>query len=106
MAKGNGLAPVPPLDTSALRYVKIGLGPDAFIDKGFSLAADHTIMTAAAEIERRMQRHVELFLFKQTPMVPRILPVKQQRFPGAYDHLMRMAEWTAVEDDEEIIQWW
>ena len=106
MAKGGGLAPVPPLDTSALRYIKIGLGPDAFIDKGFSLAEGHTIMTAADEIVRRMQRHVDLFLLRQTPMPPRILPVKQQRFPGAYDHLMRMAEWTAVEDDEEIIQWW
>ena len=106
MAKGGGLAPVPPLDTSALRYIKIGLGPDAFIDKGFALAEGHTIMTAADEIVRRMQRHVDLFLLNQTPMVPRILPVKQQRFPGAYDHLMRMAEWTAVEDDEEIIQWW
>ena len=106
MAKGGGLAPVPPLDTSALRYIKIGLGPDAFIDKGFALAEGHTIMTAADEIVRRMQRHVDLFLLKQTPMPPRLLPVKQQRFPGAYDHLMRMAEWTAVEDDEEIIQWW
>lgn len=107
MAKNNGMAPVPPLDTSALRYVKIGLGPDAFIDKGFGLAADHTIMTAADEIVRRMQGHVELFLFRQTPMPPRLLPVKQQRFPGAYDHLMRMAEWTAVDEDEEdVIQWW
>ncbi|MGB3337247.1 MAG: double-strand break repair protein AddB [Devosia sp.] len=107
MAKANGMAPVPPLDTSALRYIKIGLGPDAFIDKGFGLNEEHTIMTAADEIVRRMQRHVELFLFRQTPMPPRLLPVKLQRFPGAYDHLMRMAEWTAVdEDDEDIIPWW
>lgn len=106
MARGGGLAPVPPRDSSALRYIKIGLGPDAFIDKGFALAEGHTIMTAADEIVRRLQRHVDLFLLRQTPMPPRILPVRQQRFPGAYDHLMRMAEWTAVEDDEEIIQWW
>lgn len=107
MAKNNAMAPVPPLDTSALRYIKIGLGPDAFIDRGFGLAADHTIMTAADEIVRRMQGHVDLFLFRQTPMPPRLLPVKQQRFPGAYDHLMRTAEWTAVDEDEEdIIQWW
>ena len=107
MAKANGMTPVPPLETSALRYIKIGLGPDAFIDKGFGLNDEHTIMSAADEIVRRMQRHVELFLFRQTPMPPRLLPIKQQRFPGAYDHLMRMAEWTAVdEDDEDIIQWW
>ncbi|KQX38598.1 hypothetical protein ASD04_08005 [Devosia sp. Root436] len=107
MAKHGGMAPVPPLDTAALRYIKIGLGPDAFIDKGFGLEDGYTIMGAADEIVRRMQRHVELFLFRQTPMPPRLLPVKQQRFPGAYDHLMRMAEWTAVdEDDEDIIQWW
>ena len=107
MARNDGMAPVPPLDTSALHYIKIGLGPDAFIDKGFGLAADHTIMTAADEIVRRMQGHVDLFLFRQTPMPPRLLPVRQQRFPGAYDHLMRMSEWTAVDEDEEdIIQWW
>lgn len=107
MAKAGGMAQVPQLETSALRYIKIGLGPDAFIDKGFGLADGHSVMSAADEIVRRMQRHVELFLFRETPMPPRLLPVKLQRFPGAYDHLMRMAEWTAVdEDDEDLIPWW
>ena len=64
-------------------------------------------MSAADEIVRRMQSHVDLFLMRQTPMPPRLLPLKQQRFAGAYDHLMRMAEWTSVdEDDEDIIPWW
>ncbi len=34
-------------------------------------------------------------------MPARLLPVKNQRFPGAYDHLMRMQEWTAVDEEEE-----
>ena len=106
MANASAMPPVPAAETSALHYIKIGLGPDAFIDKGFGLNEDHTIMTAADEIVRRMQRHVDLFLLRQTPMPPRLLPIRQQRYPGAYDHLMRMAEWTAVdEDDEDIIQW-
>ena len=57
--------------------------------------------SAAGEIERRMQAHVDYFLFRDTPMPARLLPLKTQRFPGPYDHLSRMAEWTAVDDDEE-----
>jgi ATP-dependent helicase/nuclease subunit B len=48
-----------------------------------------------------MQRHVELFLFHDTPMLARILPLPNQRFAGAYEHLARMAEWTAIDGEED-----
>jgi ATP-dependent helicase/nuclease subunit B len=101
MAKAGALKDVEQADTSALTYVKIGLGPDAFQPRDFSLATGHDMMSAADEISRRMQAHVEHFLFRDTPMAARLLPIKNQRFPGPYDHLSRMAEWTAVDDDEE-----
>lgn len=101
MARAGALEGIAPADSSALTYVKIGLGPDAFQPRAFSLASEHDVMSAAHEIERRMQAHVEHFLFRDTPMPARLLPLKTQRFPGPYDHLSRMAEWTAVDDDEE-----
>jgi ATP-dependent helicase/nuclease subunit B len=101
MARAGAMPGVPSADASALTYIKIGLGPEAFSPRDFSLGDGHTIMSAADEIAQRMQRHVDLFLFRDTPMPSRILPLKTQRFPGAYDHLSRMDEWTAVDEDEE-----
>jgi ATP-dependent helicase/nuclease subunit B len=101
MAKAGAMPGVPAADASALTYIKIGLGPEAFSPRDFSLGDGHTIMSAADEIAQRMQLHVDLFLFRDTPMPSRLLPLKTQRFPGAYDHLSRMDEWTAVDEDEE-----
>lgn len=103
MAKAGALPEVPQADSSALTYIKIGLGPEAFNPKDFALGDGHTIMGAADEIARRMQAHVEAFLFNDLPMPARILPLKTQRYPGAYDHLARVDEWTAVDDNAEDI---
>lgn len=103
MAKAGAMAGIAPADSSALSYIKIGLGPEAFLPKPFSLDNGHTIMSAADEIARRMQGHVDFFLFNDNPMPARILPLKTQRFPGAYDHLARMDEWTAVDEEEDDV---
>jgi ATP-dependent helicase/nuclease subunit B len=103
MAKAGAMAGIAPADSSALTYIKIGLGPEAFNPKEFSLGNGHTIMSAADEISRRMQAHVDFFLFNDNPMPARILPLKTQRFPGAYDHLARMDEWTAVDEEEDDV---
>ncbi|MCS6759756.1 MAG: PD-(D/E)XK nuclease family protein, partial [Candidatus Devosia euplotis] len=92
---------ITPTSTSALTYIKVGLGPDAFIAKPFVPATGFDLMAAADEITRRMQRHVELFLLRDTPMPARLLPLPGQRFAGAYDHLARLAEWTAVDGTED-----
>lgn len=101
MAREGAMKGVPAADSSVLTYIKIGLGPDAFNPRDFSLGEGHTIMSAAEEIAERMQRHVDFFLFNSMPMASRILPLKTQRFPGAYDHLARMDEWTVVDDEDE-----
>ncbi len=94
----GGIAPAP---TSALTYLKVGLGPEAFVPKPFVPAEGHDIMSAADEIARRMQAHVTHFLLSETPMPARLLPLPGQRFAGAYDHLARVAEWTAVDGEED-----
>jgi ATP-dependent helicase/nuclease subunit B len=97
----GGMEGIPPSESSALTYIKIGLGPEAFRPIPYALDNGHVVMTAAEEVAMRMQRHVDWFLFRDTPMPSRLLPLKTQRFPGAYDHLARMDEWTAVDDEEE-----
>ena len=95
-------AGVPGAETSALTYVKVGLGPEAFVPKEFTLAEDFGLMDAADEASARMQRHVEVFLFHETPLAARIMPAPGQRFAGAYDHLARVAEWTEVDGEDEL----
>ncbi|HTO29264.1 MAG TPA: double-strand break repair protein AddB, partial [Devosia sp.] len=101
MASVGAMVGVVAAESSALTYIKIGLGPDAFRPMPFALEKDETVMGAAEEVSLRMQRHVDWFLFRDTPMPSRLLPLKTQRFPGAYDHLARKDEWTAVDEDEE-----
>ncbi len=100
MARAGALTGINAADTSALTYVKIALGPDAFVEKAFALADMHDLMSAADEASQRMQRHVSEFLLKDRPMAAQLRPSPKQRFSGAYDHLSRMAEWTLVEGED------
>ena len=100
MAGIGALEGVAPAQTSRLTYIKIGLGPDAFVPRGFVPAEGFSLMEAADELSRRMQRHAVHFLFGDVPMPARLLPLAGQRFAGAYEHLARVAEWTAVEGEE------
>ncbi|MBJ3785689.1 double-strand break repair protein AddB [Devosia sediminis] len=101
MAVHGGLRDVAPAKTSALTYIKIGLGPDAFKPSGFALPEGMSVSDVADEVFRRMQLQIDYFLLRQHPLPSRLLPVKGQRFAGAYDHLARVAEWTAVDGEEE-----
>jgi ATP-dependent helicase/nuclease subunit B len=101
MARAGALRDIAPADTSRLTYIKIGLGPEAFLPKDFIPAEGFDLMTAAAELSRRMQGHIALFLFRDVAMPARLLPLRNQRFAGAYDHLARVAEWTANDGEGE-----
>lgn len=101
MAEAGGMKDIPPSPTSGLIYVKIGLGPEAFVPADFAPAEGMDLMQAAEELSRRMQGHIDFFLFNQRPMPSRLLPLAGQRFAGAYDHLSRMAEWTSVDGGED-----
>ncbi|WP_325554903.1 PD-(D/E)XK nuclease family protein [Hypericibacter adhaerens] len=98
MARAGAFPGIPRRDTAALFYIKIGLGPDAFSLKPFSLRKDMHLMQAVDEIERRMQGHIEAFLIRDDlPMLARLKPREQtgrRPRPGDYDHLARTDEWT------------
>lgn len=101
MAKAGGMKPIAPALAGALTYIKIGLGPDAFVINDFVTEDGMDLMEAADEIGRRMQSHIDFFLMRETPMPARLLPLPTQRFAGTYDHLARLAEWSAVDGGEE-----
>ena len=98
MARAGVFPGLSPRDSSALTYIKIGLGPAAFQIKPFKLVKGMSLMAAVGEIERRMQRHVEAFLLRdELPMAARIRPrveTGRKSYPGPYDHLARTDEWT------------
>lgn len=98
MARAGVFPGITPRDSSALTYIKIGLGPAAFQIKPFKLPKGMSLMDAVGEIERRMQRHVDAFLLHDgLPMAARIRPrveTGRKSYPGDYDHLARTDEWT------------
>ena len=101
MAKAGAMKTIAPASSSALTYIKIGLGPEAFKPSAFAVADDGDVMAAAEEVWRRMQGHIDFFLLRQTPLPSQLLPLKTQRFAGPYDHLARRAEWIAVDAEDE-----
>jgi ATP-dependent helicase/nuclease subunit B len=98
MARAGTFPGIPRRDTGALTYIKIGLGPQAFTTRPFSLRKGMHLMQAVDEIERRMQGHIEAFLIRDDlPMVARLRPrteTGRKQRPGDYDHLARVDEWT------------
>jgi len=97
MAKAGAFPGMPSRDTSALTYIKIGLGPAAFQLKPFKVPKGMALMQAVDEIVRRTQGHVQAFLFTPLPMAARIRPrieTGRKSYPGDYDHLARTDEWT------------
>jgi ATP-dependent helicase/nuclease subunit B len=101
VARQGGFKDIPAAPTSALTYIKVGLGPDAFKPSSFALSEGMSVSDVADEIWRRMQGQIDYFLLRDNPMPARLLPLKTQRFAGAYDHLARVAEWTAVDGEDE-----
>ena len=101
MTQAGAMDGITAAPTSALTYVKIGLGPEAFVPSDFKASGGMPLMEAADEINRRLQNHIDHFLFRDTPMPARLLPLAGQRFAGPYDHLARVAEWTSVDGGED-----
>jgi ATP-dependent helicase/nuclease subunit B len=98
MAKAGAFPGLAGHDSSALTYIKIGLGPAAFQVKPFRLRNGMALMAAVDEIVRRTQGHVEAFLIRDgLAMTARVRPrveTGRKRFVGDFDHLARTDEWT------------
>src|SRR5690606_9849892 len=67
MAVNGGLKDVAPAPVSALTYIKIGLGPEAFKPSGFALPDGMTVGHVADEVWRRMQLQIDYFLLHDNP---------------------------------------
>jgi ATP-dependent helicase/nuclease subunit B len=94
----DGIAPAPP---SSLTYVKIGLGPDAFVLNPYALGDGFTLESATAEMWRRLQGQIEAMLLSDRfPMTSNNLPVANKRYRGEFDHLARLEEWAVAAEDE------
>ena len=99
MLRAGALQAIAPADVSALTYIKIGLGPSAFLPTRFRSRG--TLMEAADEVSRRLQGHVDALLLKDDlPMAARVLPDAGRRYRGDYDHLGRVDEWQMNEGDD------
>ncbi|MBN9304946.1 MAG: hypothetical protein BGO82_10445 [Devosia sp. 67-54] len=99
MAAAGVFPGVAPADTAELTYIKIGLGPNAFVVRPFSLRKGMSLMDAVDAMSRRVQAHIEAFLIRDDlAMVPRLKPrdVGLRHSPGPYDHLARTDEWTLI----------
>ena len=95
LAELGAYGDLPAGPVSALTYIKIGLGPDAFADKRFVTADGLSLHEMIERTWVRMQGHVEALLLRDTlAMAARIRPAINQRFAGPYDHLARTDEWT------------
>lgn len=98
MARAGVFPGLPARPTSALTYIKIGLGPQAFQLMPFRLRDGMSLDDMVDEIERRLQGHVDAFLLHDhLPMAARIRPrpsTGRKPYPGDYDHLARTDEWT------------
>ena len=97
MLRAGAFPDIAPGDTTALTYLKIGLGPAAFQVFEFRTRDDIPVMEAVDEIWRRTQGHIEAFLMRDDLVMPARLRPKQDSGrkprPGDYDHLARTDEW-------------
>jgi ATP-dependent helicase/nuclease subunit B len=104
MLRAGVLDRVAPTEASALTYIKIGLGPEAFNVFPFRVGDGQDITSSVDEMERRLQMQVDaLLLHDSLPMMSRVFPRQDNirvRFVGDYDHLARVDEWKINEGDD------
>jgi ATP-dependent helicase/nuclease subunit B len=103
MLSEGGFEGLPSGRVSALTYIKIGLGPEAFNPRPFSVSEGSDLIEVAAETGRRLVAHTSALLIEdRLPMLARVFPKPdpQRRFVGDYDHLSRSEEWSVNEGDD------
>jgi ATP-dependent helicase/nuclease subunit B len=87
---------------AALTYVKVGLGPQAFLPQPFALPRDVSLGEMIDRMTRDTQGWVDRLLLRDDmPFIPNRLPVHNRRYAGTYDHLARTGEWRRDDDVED-----
>jgi ATP-dependent helicase/nuclease subunit B len=86
-----------------MSYIKIGLGPEAFVPKPYALRDGENLASTADAMLRRLQGLVDaLLLSDRLPMTAQVLPEVGKRFRGEFDHLARTEEWAVAEDEDPV----
>lgn len=101
MAKSGfvGMAPHP---ASALKFIKIANGPNAFVESDYHCPDGMNVMEAADRTFEMLTRRIAHFLERDdVAMVPNLIPKKGQTYAGAYDHLARKKEWAGLSAEDE-----
>ena len=102
MAREGVFANIEPKSISALKYIKLAFGPDAFKITDFAIEKESDLEKAIDEIIRRLSMQVQHYLLSDDkPMSARIFPSATQKFIGNYDHLARTGEWSSIDILEE-----
>ena len=87
----------------ALSYIKVGLGPEAFLPRPYAGPDGMSLADAIVAVSRSAQGHVDaLLLHDDLPLLPRVLPDVKRRYAGPYEHLARLGEWLRIEPDDEL----
>lgn len=95
----NNVAAWPP---EALTYIKIGLGPEAFVPSPFRQEDGLSLDEATDRAGILLQALVEAWLLRDDrAMTARMRPASGQRYRGDYDHLARTDEWSVAAGDDE-----
>ena len=101
MAAAGGFPGIAPAPAEALTYVKIGLGPEAFVLKPYTPRDGASVPQTAEAMTQRLQRLIDVMLLSdKLPMPAQILPDIGRRFRGEFDHLARLEEWAVAEEEE------
>lgn len=94
MAAGGGFNDVKNADVTDLVYMKLSGGREPGRETGVSKDVD----TLAADAIQGLKDRVAQFDDEKTPYLSRPVPMFARRF-GDYDHLARVKEWMAVDDE-------
>jgi ATP-dependent helicase/nuclease subunit B len=100
MAAAGGFPAVPSGSTTAMTYIKIGLGPEAFVLKPYAPPDGQTLDQVAEAMAIRLQGQVSALLLTDRPLPAQVLPDPGRRFRGEFDHLARLEEWAVAEEEE------
>ncbi len=99
MVRAAGFKGCPPSETAALTYIKVGAGTQAFSPQAFEFPEGMDLVQAREAMTRMLMGRLKEFLLSDAmPMTSRILPKKNQSYPGSYDHLARLDEWSQTGD--------
>ncbi|NQU58405.1 MAG: double-strand break repair protein AddB [Rhodospirillales bacterium] len=94
MAKEGCFAQVDAAEVSALIYMRLSGGREPGKESGIS----EDVETLAADALQGLKDRVAAFDDEKTPYLSRPVPMFSRRF-GDYDHLARVKEWMAVDDE-------